>query len=130
MKHNTITKRTKSVCTGLTLLAALAVNVFAATDNTTVGDLGTGYLNGTDPSAYAETSANSSGSSSDDFVSVTLSFSEWNPKLDKSYEKTNAGANYTTAWLSESGQNPVSASGGHGIQRGDTYRSGSTGISY
>lgn len=65
----------------------------------------------------------SSGRSGDDFVYVKISFDEYNPKFDASYENENTGENATSVSVSATGWNPDDVYGNHVIKRnGATFR--------
>jgi hypothetical protein len=120
-----------ALCTVLVLSLSMAVYATVSRDSDSSSYNCQAYLNVHDDSysAYAETTANS-GTNTNDYISVSLYFDEYNESYSASYSKTNPGPNYTTAWLNESGYNPDSVSGSHYVQRGAYGWSGSTSVSY
>lgn len=122
-------------------LLCIGVNAKMDTDSGTItgGYQCSAYLNVQDSSysAYAETTADRGlDSNPDDYISVTLTFDEFNSSLDATYPETpaypnyNVGPNYTTARISESGSNPDSVSASHAVKRGSYAWYGSTSVSY
>ena len=101
-----------------------------------------GYLNVQDSSysAYCETTADR-GLDTEfhdyDYISVTLSFDEFNDNYDETYPTDepaypnyNEGPNFTTARISATGLNPDYVSGSHAVRRGNLVWLGSTQVSY
>lgn len=119
------------LCTILVMSLSIAVYATVSRDSDGSSYNCQAYLNVHDDSysAYAETTANS-GTDTNDYISVSLYFDEYNESYSQSYSKTNSGPNYTTAWLNESGSNPDHVNGSHYVQRGSYGWPGSTGVSY
>lgn len=130
-----------AIAVSMCLIFALCVTAYAKTDTDsgvlTGGYQCSAYLNVQDSSysAYAETTADRGlDSNPNDYISVTLSFVEYNSSNNATYPDTpgypnyNIGPNYTTARISATGKNPDSVSASHYVQRGAYGWSGSTSV--
>lgn len=111
----------------LAMCVALTVSASAAYAHQAVGSLGTGYANvKSSTSASAWTTANSKGSSPEDYVSVdfsayTFGSTVWGPDGGK---VTNEGANYVEAYGSnDDAANIKYVDSEHSIKRGDVESS-------
>ena len=126
----------------LMLASVFCLSTYAATwvnlvvpnvTNPNKGSGGTGLLkcfDSPDYKTYAETVANSRGSSSDDYVFVVVFFDEYNPELSREVEQFYDGESFTNASIFDYGLNPDRVLSEHGIRRGDDIYYGEALIDY
>lgn len=144
-----MSKKFLSVVLCVALVLTCSISIYAATNSVSgyiiTGYNCSGYLNVNDNSysAYAETTADRGiDGNSNDFISVSVTFNEYNDKYDATYPDPpgshtspvypsyNVGPNYTMARVNATGYNPDSVSGYHSVQRGNQGWSGLTSVSY